>query len=55
MMVTSCILGTSLLPIAPILFSFYDQTNMWLTSQDHVLQLGVMFSWTRVQLPHMIC
>jgi hypothetical protein len=51
MMTISCALGKSLLPIGPIWFSFYDQTNMWLVDQN----FGVMFFWTRVQLPHMIC
>jgi hypothetical protein len=48
-------MGESLLPTGPIRFSFYGQINMWLVGQDHVLQLGVMSSWTRIQLLHMIC
>ncbi len=51
----TCAMGKSLLPIGLIWFSFYGQINMWLVGQDHVLQLGVVSSWTRIQLLHMIC
>ncbi len=51
MMTISCAMGKSFLPIGPIWFSFYDQTNMGLEGQN----FGVVFSWTRVQLPHMTC
>jgi hypothetical protein len=51
----TCAMAKSLLPIGPIRFSFYGQINMWLVGQDHVLQLGVVSSWTRIQLLHMIC
>jgi hypothetical protein len=54
-MLITCAMAKFLFPIGPIQFSFYDQINMWLVGQDHLLQLGVVSSWTRIQLLHMIC